>query len=128
MAVEARERPHWENSERMAPQVLRKILEAGIPDGILLNINFPSCPAADVRGVAVTSQGRRDAELIRVEQRHDGRAIPYYWLMFQRAGFTPGAGTDLEALAANKVSVTPLRLDLTDEAARRRYAEAFEAL
>jgi 5'-nucleotidase len=45
--------------------------------------------------------------------------------MFQRAGFTPGPGTDLEALAAHKVSVTPLRIDLTDEGERRRYAEAF---
>jgi 5'-nucleotidase len=123
-----RERPHWDNAEKMAPQVLKKILQAGIPEGILLNINFPSCAAADVRGVAVTSQGRRDAELIRVEERHDGRAIPYYWLMFQRKGFTPGPGTDLEALAANKVSVTPLRLDLTDERERRRYADAFDAL
>ena len=47
--------------------------------------------------------------------------------MFQRAGFTPGEGTDLEALAANKVSVTPLRIDLTDETERRRYAAAFAA-
>ena len=46
---------------------------------------------------------------MRIEERRDGRAIPYYWMMFQRAGFTPGDGTDLEALAANKVSVTPLR-------------------
>jgi 5'-nucleotidase len=45
--------------------------------------------------------------------------------MFQRAGFTPGDGTDLEALAQRKVSVTPLRIDLTDEAERLRYAEAF---
>ena len=86
---------------------------------------FPRARRRRSAGVAVTSPGRRDTELMRIEERHDGRAIPYYWMMFQRGGFKPGAGTDIEALAANKVSITPLRLDLTDEATRARYAAAF---
>ena len=45
--------------------------------------------------------------------------------MFKHGGFVPGAGTDIEALAAGKVSITPLKLDLTDEATRARYAAAF---
>jgi 5'-nucleotidase len=126
-SLEGRFKPHWHTTETLAPRVLEDILRIGIPPGVLINVNFPACEPADVAGVAVTSQGRRDAELMRIEERRDGRAIPYYWLMFQRAGFTPGAGTDLEALAANKVSVTPLRLDLTDDVERLRYAEAFAA-
>ena len=126
-ALEGRIKPHWETAETLAPGVLGDILRIGIPGGVLINVNFPACEPAKVTGVAVTAQGRRDAELMRIEERRDGRAIPYYWLMFQRAGFTPGEGTDLEALAANKVSVTPLRLDLTDDVERLRYAEAFAA-
>jgi len=126
-ALEGREKPLWDSTEAYAAKVIEKILATGIPDGTLINVNFPACEASKVTGVAITCQGRRDAELMRVEERRDGRAIPYYWLMFQRAGFTPGAGTDLEALAAGKVSVTPLRLDLTDEVQRLRYAEAFAA-
>ena len=125
--LESRDKPHWDSSEAYAPRIIEKILATGIPEGTLINVNFPACEASQVAGVAITCQGRRDAELMRIEERRDGRAIPYYWLMFQRAGFTPGAGTDLEALAAGKVSVTPLRLDLTDEAQRLRYAEAFAA-
>jgi 5'-nucleotidase len=123
--IEGREKPIWDATEAFAPKVVEKILKIGVPPGVLINVNFPPCAAADVQGVVVTAQGRRDAELLRVEERRDGRNIPYYWLMFQRAGFTPGEGTDLEALAAHKVSVTPLRIDLTDEAERLRYAEAF---
>ena len=123
--LEGRERPIWDAAETFAPRVITKILEIGIQPGVLVNVNFPPCAAAEVKGVAVTTQGRRDAELMRVEERRDGRNIPYYWLMFQRAGFTPGEGTDLEALAAQKVSVTPLRIDLTDERERLRFAEAF---
>jgi 5'-nucleotidase len=123
--LEGRDKPHWESAETFAPQVIEKILRTGIPEGTLINVNFPPCAASEVKGIEITRQGRRDAELMRIEERRDGRAIPYYWLMFQRGGFTPGAGTDLEALAAGKVSVTPLRLDLTDEVQRLRYAEAF---
>ena len=120
-----RDRPVWDATESYAPGVVRKVLATGIPPGVLINVNFPPCAASEVQGVAVTAQGRRDAELMRIEERRDGRNIPYYWLMFQRAGFTPGQGTDLEALAARKVSVTPLRIDLTDEAERLRYVGAF---
>ena len=63
--------------------------------------------------------------MLRIEERRDGRGNPYYWLMFKRGSFTPEAGTDIEAIAAKKISLTPLRLDLTDEATRSRYAKAF---
>ena len=115
----------WEATETHAAPVIRTILEAGIAPGGLVNVNFPACPASEVEGIELTSQGRRNTELMRVEERRDGRGFPYYWLMFQRGGFSPEAGTDMEAIAAKKISLTPLRLDLTDEATRRRYAELF---
>jgi 5'-nucleotidase len=123
--VEKRDRPHWDTAEAHAPAVIQKILSIGIAPDVLINVNFPPCDAASVAGIEVTAQGRRVGQLLRVEERHDGRAIPYYWLMFQRAGASPGQGTDLEAIAAGKVSVTPIRLDMTAEAERLRYAEAF---
>jgi 5'-nucleotidase len=92
---------------------------------MLVNVNVPACPAAKAAGVAVTRQGRRDSELMQIEERRDGRGIPYYWLKFTRGGFEPEIGSDIEALAANKVSITPLSLNLTDEATRVRYAAAF---
>ena len=39
--------------------------------------------------------------------------------------FVIGAGTDLEAVAQKKISVTPLRLDLTDDPALTHFAELF---
>jgi 5'-nucleotidase len=78
-----------------------------------------------VTGVALTSQGRRNTELMRVEERRDGRGFPYFWLMFQRGAYEQTEGTDLAALAAKKVSITPLRLDLTDHDSRLRLEKAF---
>jgi 5'-nucleotidase len=115
----------WECARAHGPAIVARILKEGVPPGVLLNVNFPHCGPDDVQGVAVTTQGRRDTELLRIEERSDGRGNPYYWLMFRRGRFTPDAGTDIEALAAKKISITPLRLDLTDEPARRRYEKAF---
>lgn len=117
----------WETTEAHAAPLIRKILAAGIPKGGLVNVNFPFCSANEVKGVAFTRQGQRNAELMRVEERRDGRGIPYYWLMFQRGEIQFEDGTDLAALAAQKISVTPLRLDLTDDEHRLRLEKAFAA-
>jgi 5'-nucleotidase len=124
-ASSGRKNLFWECAETHAPPLIRKILAVGVPSNVLININFPSCPAETVAGVAVTVQGRRDTELLKIEERQDGRGNPYYWLVFARGEFTPGRGTDLEALIQKRISVTPLRLDLTDEPSVTRYARAF---
>ena len=100
------------------------MLAAGIPRGTLVNVNFPDCAAGEVEGIEVTRQGARDSALMQVHEREDGRGNPYYWIGFARGKFTPVEGSDLEALRSRRISVTPLRLDLTDDAARERYAAA----
>ncbi|HEV2571747.1 MAG: 5'/3'-nucleotidase SurE [Rhizobiales bacterium 62-17] len=115
----------WDNVETHAPDILRRLLDLGIPQGTLVNLNFPRCSASEVRGISVCSQGKRDAALLRIEERFDGRHRPYYWIGFQRQTSAPGAGSDLAALADNRISVTPLRIDLTDREAMQKYAGAF---
>ncbi len=115
----------WEATEAHAAPLIRKILAAGIAPGGLVNVNFPACPPDEVAGVAFTRQGQRNAELMRVEERRDGRGFPYYWLMFLRGEIRFEDGTDLAALARRKISVTPLRLDLTDDDSRLRLEKAF---
>ncbi len=115
----------WDSAEKHAVPLIRKLLDAGIPPGGLVNVNFPACAGDEVKGIAFSRQGRRNAELMRVEQRRDGRGFPYFWLMFQRAEIQFDDGTDLAALNEQKISVTPLRLDLTDDESRLRLEKAF---
>ncbi len=117
----------WACAAEHGPRVIKKILEIGIEPGILVNVNFPDCEPDAVQGVAVSSQGRRNQALLRIDARHDGRGNPYFWLAFAKARFEPGNGSDLKAIAENRISVTPLRLDLTDEPELTRFAAAFEA-
>ncbi|HEX8167981.1 MAG TPA: 5'/3'-nucleotidase SurE [Beijerinckiaceae bacterium] len=115
----------WQCAERHAPAVVRKILAEGIPKDILVNVNFPDCEPGEVRGVAVTAQGQRTQELLRIDERVDGRGNPYFWIAFAKGRSIPANGSDLWALADNRISVTPLRLDLTDEPTMTKYAAAF---
>jgi 5'-nucleotidase len=78
-----------------------------------------------VRGTAITRQGRRIPDWLKVEQRKDGRGFPYYWIGFQRSKMDPEEGTDLFAIGNNEISVTPLSLDYTHDASLARLSEAF---
>lgn len=117
---------HWECAEAHGGAIVRRLLAAGIPGNVLMNVNFPACAPGEVKGVAVTMQGRRSNDLMRIEDRQDGRGNPYHWISFQRGSFTPGQGTDLLAIDEKRISVTPLQLDLTDHPTVTRLASAFE--
>ena len=47
---------------RFGPEIVRRLLDAGIPREVLINVNFPNCMPNDVKGIAVTSQGRHHQE------------------------------------------------------------------
>ena len=115
----------WQCGERHGAATIRAILDTGIPEGTLVNVNFPDCEPSEVKGIAVTAQGKRDNGLLGIEERRDGRGNPYFWIAFSRQPFEPGNGTDLKALAEGRISVTPLRLDMTDEPTMTRFAQAF---
>ncbi len=114
--------PDWRTTETHGPGVLARLVAAGIPAGTLLNVNFPACTPDEVAGLSVTSQGARTDAFVGVDPRVDGRGNPYFWISYRPQASAPAAGTDLDALARRHVSVTPLRLDLTDEATRATLA------
>jgi 5'-nucleotidase len=122
----SRDKPHWETALRHGPDVIRRILTAGMPRDVTVNVNFPDCAPAEVGGVAVAMQGKRDQTLVKIDSRHDGRGNPYYWIAFaRREPWEPLHGTDLSAIAERCIAVTPLRLNLTDEPFMMRLAEEF---
>ena len=118
--------PHWDTAMRFAPDIIKRVLEQGIPHDVLINVNFPNCAPSDVKGVAVTAQGRRRQERLRIDAREDGRGNAYYWIAYVRnQGVPPDDGTDISALADNRIAVTPLRLDMTDEPFINKIAGLF---
>ena len=117
-SLETRNKPLWDTALKYGADVIRNVMKLGVPRDTVINVNFPACMPDDVKGIAVTRQGKRNQGFLRVDGRHDGRGNPYYWIGFERLAMmeVPAEGSDLAALRDNYVSVTPLRLDRTDDA------------
>ncbi|MCQ8781760.1 5'/3'-nucleotidase SurE [Mangrovibrevibacter kandeliae] len=115
----------WEAAERHAPAVIEKLLSLDVPPTTLFNVNFPAVPADEVAGIALTRQGKLDYN-IGIEERRDGRGLPYYWLKFGRQVGAEVERSDIAALIAGRISVTPLTMDLTDHALRADLETQFD--
>ncbi len=94
----------------------RKLLEKKLPPNTLLNVNVPGVPAEQIQGIEVTRQGERHYSG-RIEKRLDPMGRTYYWLGGDLPQDELDEGTDVKAIADDKVSVTPVHLDLTGYAA-----------
>ncbi len=104
---------HYETAEVFGPGIVERLLEAGWPRDVVLNINFPNRPPQEVEAVEVTRQGFRDIHNMRAEKRTDLRGRDYYWMGFTHRRPEVEEGTDLAAVLAGRISVTPLHIDLT---------------
>jgi 5'-nucleotidase len=104
---------HYETAEAFAPGVIEKLLGVGWPKDVIINLNFPNRPPEQVDTVEVTRQGFRDMHNARVEKRTDLRGRDYYWMGFTARRPTVADDTDLAAVMAGRISVTPLHIDLT---------------
>jgi 5'-nucleotidase len=107
----------FEVAEAFAPGIINQLVEAGWPADVIINVNFPSGSPEAVKAVEVTRQGFRDVQVRHAEKRTDLRGKEYYWIGFRPLRSSPPEGTDLRALYEGRISVTPLHIDLTHQAA-----------
>lgn len=105
----------WKTAETHAPALIERLMAFDTPPGHLINVNFPAVEADAVEGIEVTRQGKLDYSL-GMEERRDGRGFPYFWLKFGRQAGAEVEQSDVAALSAGRISVTPLHLDLTAHA------------
>ena len=103
----------FDEGARFVARVVEEIDDVPLAPGTLLNVN---CPAGDAQGVQVTRLGKRiyRDELTLSDSTDSGRRR--YWVYGRDHGFHDEPGTDLAAVAAGDISVTPLHFDLTDAA------------
>jgi 5'-nucleotidase len=96
----------------IARKIVQTVSKRRLPAGILLNVNIPYRPLAEIKGVQITRQGLR-VYRDRLDQRIDPRGRAYFWIGGDAPTGIPEKGTDFGALADGFVSITPLQLDLT---------------
>jgi 5'-nucleotidase len=119
-------KPYWETSLLFAPDIIRRVVAEGTRRDVLINVNFPDCPPEEVKRIAVTAQGRRRQERSRIEVRRDGRGNPYYWIAYTPGAMKAPVGTDLAVLDEGCITITPLKIDITDKPCIAQLARLFE--
>lgn len=114
----------WDVSQAMAVSVLEKLLDIALPTNSFLNVNFPIELNNDGKNVMISRQARRMHGLA-IEDRIDGVGRPYYWLKFEEGEHEECGSTDLAALGHGKISITPVKVDMTDHELRKALEQAF---
>jgi 5'-nucleotidase len=113
----------WDTAAELAPSVVRQLLDIGWNAATCLNVNFPDLPAADAGQLTLARQGPGLIQGMQVETRTDPRFLTYHWISFRRGPRDQGQESDVDALRAGRIAVTPLRYDRTDEEAYQQLAE-----
>lgn len=102
------------SSAHFTAKLVERIEDVPLPAGTLLNVN---CPAGTPTGVEVTRLGKRiyrDEPLLEQEDDSDPEAPRRrYWIYNARPGHNDEPGTDISAVSAGRIAVTPVHFDLT---------------
>jgi 5'-nucleotidase len=107
---------HLRTAGRVAAEVVARFIKRPIGQPVLLNINVPDMEYEKLGGMKVTRLGKRHkAEPVIKSTTPRGDVV--YWIGAAGGAQDAGEGTDFHAIAANRVSITPLQMDLT------RYAQ-----
>lgn len=100
----------FEPLKKYIKQVALKVLKNGLPDGVVLNVNFPK--ALKFKGIKVCRQARANW-VEEFDRRTNPQGRVYYWLTGNFVNMDKGEDTDEWALANNFISIVPVQFDLT---------------
>lgn len=111
---------HYDTAAHVACNLIKHILAEPLPAATILNVNVPDIPYDQLKGFEVTRLGTRHCAEPTIKAI-DPRGHTIYWVGPAGAESDAGVGTDFYAIRKGKVSITPLRIDLT-------HYEAFDLL
>jgi len=98
---------------RVAHDLVKRLLDRGLPRGACLNVNIPAIPFEQIQGTKVARLGKRVFRDVIVEKK-DPRGKSYYWIGGEDPTWEPDEASDFHAVSEGYVSVTPLTFELTD--------------
>jgi 5'-nucleotidase len=106
---------NYEAAGLVARELVERFIRDPIKEPVLLNVNVPDIPYAELKGMEVTRLGRRhkaEAVVKTISPRNE----TVYWVGAAGAAADAGTGTDFNAVERGWVSITPLQIDLTHTA------------
>ncbi len=118
--------PSWHIPQKHGAEIVRAIMKAGLPPMTLMNVNYPNLPLGqEAKAIRLARQGRRGTGK-QLEEKFDSKERPYYWVSWGEEEATYEPGTDLDLLSKGNVTLTPIRMDLTDHATLARMQGLLE--
>lgn len=99
---------------KFTAQLARHIAKNGLSSDVLLNVNVPNLPPERIAGVEITRLGKRVYRDVLIKHQDENTGRLYYLITGDVPSGLPLEGTDFKAITENKISITPIHLDLTN--------------
>ena len=106
-----------------ALHLARLIIKHGLSKGTFLNVNVPNLPWSGIKGVRLTSLGKRIYDQNMIIEKVDPRGKKYYWIGSNSVKWEERKDTDNIAIEESMISITPIHLDLTDYSSIKKLKE-----
>lgn len=116
----------FQTGAHYARLVAELVLQTGLPEDTLLNVNVPNLPLGRVKGIRITRQGKRVYKTPIVEKT-DPRGKKYYWIGGDKLDSVLIENSDIASVEDDYVSVTPIKLDMTDYAYMEELEKNFDS-
>ena len=105
--------PNWEPILPFVRELVKTVIEKGLPEGVLLNVNIPNVEVAeDIIDVMITEQGMAHWQE-NFDKRIDPKGRTYYWMTGKKRERKEAETIDDTAIKNNYISVTPVQFNLT---------------
>ncbi len=102
----------FESTKSFVRKITIEVLENNLPDGVVLNVNFPKMKEKDIKGIKICRQAKA-IWMEKFDKRQTPQGKDYYWLSGEFVNQDKGEDTDEWALANGYISVVPVQFDLT---------------
>jgi len=118
---------HFDTAAQVVVSLLQRLKSDPLPVDTILNVNVPDVAHVNLEGFEVTRLGRRHKSEPVVKMQ-DQRGKDVYWVGPVGGEQDASEGTDFHAVRQNRVSLTPLNVDLTRYAAMEQISGWVEGL
>lgn len=102
----------FETIKPFIKKIALEVLANKLPEGTVLNVNFPKLKHDDIKGIKICRQAKA-IWMEKFDKRKTPQGKDYYWLTGEFINQDKGEDTDEWALANGYISIVPVQYDLT---------------
>jgi 5'-nucleotidase len=115
----------FNHTAKFTRRVIEKVMEMKLSRETLLNVNVPALAPENIKGVRITRLGVRNYDNL-FDERQDPRGNTYFWLGGGVVIEEQEPDSDVAAVQDGYISITPIRLDLTDYGLIEEYRQTLQ--